>query len=72
MVNQFLHQADLIFGVGCSFSTTHFGLSMPPGTRIIHATLDSGDINKDVSVEHALVGDARLGLEALSVPSADV
>ncbi len=66
MVNRFLHKADLIFGVGCSFSTTPFGLSMPPSARIVHATLDSADINKDVSVEHALVGDARLTLEALA------
>ncbi len=65
MVHEFLHRADLIFGVGCSFTTTHFGLSMPPGARIVHATLDPADINKDVRVEHALVGDARLVLEAL-------
>ena len=65
MVHEFLHRADLIFGVGCSFTTTDFGLSMPPGARIVHATLDPADINKDVRVEHALVGDARLVLEAL-------
>lgn len=65
MVNEFLADADLIFGVGCSFSTTIFGVSMPSGARIIHATLDASDVNRDVPVEHALVGDARLVLEAL-------
>ena len=38
---------------------------MPKGTPIIHATLDPADINKDVACEHALVGDAKLTLEAL-------
>ena len=65
MVHEFLNQADLIFGVGCSFTTTPFGLSMPSSAKVVHATLDSADINKDVAVEHGLVGDARLVLEAL-------
>jgi len=64
-VHTFLHQADLIFGIGCSFSRTSFGVAMPEGKSIIHATLDSADINKDVTVEHALVGDADLILKAL-------
>ena len=32
----------------------------------MHATLDSADINKDVEVEHALLGDAKLILEAVT------
>jgi acetolactate synthase-1/2/3 large subunit len=64
-VHQFLNNADLIFGIGCSFSITSFGVKMPKGKRFLHATLDPADINKDVPVEHALVGDARLVLEAL-------
>ena len=38
---------------------------MPEGKSFIHATLDPADINKDVPVEHALVGDADLTLKAL-------
>jgi len=64
-VHHFLHQADVIFGIGCSFSITNFGVRMPKGKTIVHATLDPADINKDVEVEYALVGDARLTLEAL-------
>jgi len=64
-VHHFLHNADVIFGIGCSFSITSFGVRIPKGKTIIHATLDSADINKDVPVDHALVGDARLTLEAL-------
>jgi acetolactate synthase-1/2/3 large subunit len=64
-VHHFLQAADLIFGIGCSFSITSFGVKIPKGKRILHATLDPADINKDVPVEHGLVGDARLILEAL-------
>ena len=64
-VHDFLHAADLIFGIGCSFTTTTFGVAMPPGKRIIHATLDPLDLNKNVEAEGALLGDARLILQAL-------
>lgn len=64
-VYHFLHNADVIFGIGCSFSTTNFGVKMPKGKTYIHATLDPLDINKDVASEYALIGDARLILEAL-------
>ncbi|MBL6951028.1 MAG: thiamine pyrophosphate-requiring protein [Alphaproteobacteria bacterium] len=64
-VHQFLHAADLIFGVGCSFTETSFGIAMPKGKRFIHATLDPVDLNKDVEVEVGLLGDASLTLDAL-------
>jgi len=64
-LHTFLHDADLIFGIGCSFSITNYGVAMPKGARIVHATLDPADINKDVRAERALVGDAGLTLDAL-------
>ncbi|MEZ4862925.1 MAG: thiamine pyrophosphate-requiring protein [Caldilineaceae bacterium] len=64
-VHEFLNNADVILGIGCSFSATNFGVKMPKGKTIIQATLDPADINKDVPVAHALVGDAKLTLEAL-------
>jgi acetolactate synthase-1/2/3 large subunit len=64
-LHHFLKNADLIFGIGCSFATTNYGVAMPKGTRIAHATLDPTDINKDVPAELALVGDAGLTLRAL-------
>jgi len=64
-LHHFLNQADLIFGIGCSFSITNYGVNMPKGKRIIHATLDPADINKDIACELALVGDAGLTLDAL-------
>ena len=64
-VADFLNNADVIFGIGCSFSFTNFGVRMPAGKTIIHATLDPADVNKDVVSQHALIGDADLTLRAL-------
>jgi thiamine pyrophosphate-dependent acetolactate synthase large subunit-like protein len=64
-LHHFLQNADLIFGIGCSFTSTPFGVAMPKGKRIIHATLDATDINKDVPATLALVGDAKLALAGL-------
>jgi thiamine pyrophosphate-dependent acetolactate synthase large subunit-like protein len=64
-LHHFLTNADLIFGIGCSFATTNYGVAMPKGKRIAHATLDPADINKDLRAELALVGDAGLTLDAL-------
>jgi len=60
-----LNAADVIFGIGCSFSATPFGVAMPSGKTVIHATLDPADLNKNVPVTHALIGDAKLTLQAL-------
>ncbi len=64
-VHQFLHASDVIFGVGCSFTETSFGIAMPKGKRFLHATLDPVDMNKDVEAEVGLLGDAALTLDAL-------
>ena len=64
-VHDFLQNSDVIFGIGCSFAITNYGVSMPSGKVIIHATLDPADLNKDVSAEYALIGDAKLTLQAL-------
>jgi acetolactate synthase-1/2/3 large subunit len=64
-VHHFLQKTDLILGIGCSFTRTGFGVTIPEGKRVIHATLDPADINKDVPVDMALVGDAGLILDGL-------
>jgi thiamine pyrophosphate-dependent acetolactate synthase large subunit-like protein len=64
-VHQFLRDADVIFGIGCSFATTNYGVAMPPGKVLIHATLDPADVNKDVEADHVLLGDAGATLEAV-------
>ena len=65
-VKAFLNEADVILGVGCSFALTGFGVPMPRGRTIIHATLDPMDLNKDVPAQHGLIGDAKLTLAALA------
>ncbi len=64
-VRHFLDQADLILGIGCSFSQTAFGVSMPAGKTLIHNTLDETDLNKTYPTRYALLGDARLTLSML-------
>ena len=65
-VIDFLWDCDVLFGVGCSFGATPFGVPFPSDKTVIHATLDPGDLNKDLPVRHALVGDAKLTLAMLS------
>jgi acetolactate synthase-1/2/3 large subunit len=64
-LHRFLHDADLILGIGCSFTSSSFAVPIPKGKTIVHATLDPADLHKDVPVDHALVGDAGLTLNAL-------
>src|SRR5579859_618281 len=71
-VKRFLAEADVILGVGCSFALTAFGVAMPPGKTIIHATLDPMDLNKDIPAQYGLIGDAKLTLAALSAAMASL
>ena len=71
-VTAWLKEADVILGIGCSFALTGFGVQMPRGKTIIHATLDPMDLNKDVVVQYGLIGDARLTLEALRAAMANL
>jgi len=64
-VHDFLQRSDVILGIGCSFAVTNYGVAMPAGKTIIHATLDPADINKDIPADHVLLGDAGLILEGL-------
>ena len=64
-IPHFLRASDLIFGIGCSFTETGFGIGMPKDKDIIHATLDPADINRSLRSKFGLVGDARLTLKML-------
>jgi acetolactate synthase-1/2/3 large subunit len=65
MFVDFMAKADVVLAVGSSLTRTPFGPSVPPGKTIIHSTNDAGDINKEYRVDHAIVGDAALVLDAL-------
>jgi len=64
-VHHFVQNADLIIGIGCSFTETNFGIKFPRGKAVVHATLDPTHLNKDVVSAVGLVGDAKLTLAAL-------
>ena len=64
-VHHVLQQADVILGIGCSFTTSNFAVPIPKGKIVVHATLDPSDLNKNVVAQHALIGDADLTLHAL-------
>jgi thiamine pyrophosphate-dependent acetolactate synthase large subunit-like protein len=64
-VRHFLDSADVIFGVGCSFSESSFAIKMPKGKTFVHSTSDANDLNKSVRSQVGLAGDAQLTLRAL-------
>ena len=64
-VVHFLGKADVVFGIGTSFTRHGMTINIPPGQVIIQATNDPGDINKDYTVDYPIVGDARLVLGQL-------
>lgn len=62
----FLGQADLVFGIGASFHRHFTALQVPAGKKIIQtACIDEFDINREYSVDHAVIGDAKLVLQQL-------
>lgn len=63
-VHHFLQKSDVIFGIGCSFATTNYGIKFPPGKTMIHATADPADLNQYIAADQALIGDAALTLDA--------
>ena len=65
MVPQYLDKADVIFGIGCSFTESSFAVKIPTGKTIIHATLDPKHLNKDVVTQVGMIGDAGLVLDAV-------
>jgi acetolactate synthase-1/2/3 large subunit len=65
MFTEFMAKADLVLAVGSSLTKTPFGPGVPADKTIIHSTNDAGDINKEYRADLAVVGDARLVLDAL-------
>ena len=67
-LDHFLRRADVILGIGASFTRTPYGIPWQrylKGQTVIHGTVDTSDLNKDVCADLALVGDARLTLAML-------
>jgi len=65
MVMHFLKKADLVFAIGSSCTKEGFTTPIPDDKVVIQSTVDERDINKDYSLEHAVIGDAKLVLRQL-------
>ena len=64
-VSHFLQKADVVFGIGTSFTRTNYGKTLPPGKVMVHSTNDPTDLNKDYKADYGIIGDAKLVLRAL-------
>ncbi len=64
-VHRFLMRADLVCGVGCSFTKTNFAVPIPSVKRLVHITNDEDAINKDYRCDVPVLGDAQLALRQL-------
>ena len=58
-------ESDLVLGIGTSLSLNGYTQRVPTGKIVLHNTTAPGDINKDTPCDVALLGDARLTLEAM-------
>ena len=61
-IYNFLLKADVVFGIGCSFTRHAHATTIPPEKVMIHSTNDPRDINKDYTVDYPIIGDSRLVL----------
>jgi acetolactate synthase I/II/III large subunit len=66
---QYVREADVVLGIGCSFTRHGMAMSIPAGKTLIHATNDERDLNKSYAADYPLLGDARLVLRSSSRPS---
>ena len=66
MVDHFLRRADVILAVGSSLTRWWMAAPIPDGCRLIQCTIDDRDLAKDYSIEHAVLGDAKIVLDAIA------
>ena len=66
-VAHYLNLSDLILAIGSSPSPGRFSHDIPDPAKktIIHCNIDELHINKMYPTAHAVIGDARLTLQAL-------
>jgi thiamine pyrophosphate-dependent acetolactate synthase large subunit-like protein len=62
---KWLKEADLIFAVGTSLTTTPYGQRFAEDTFLIHSVNVVDEINKDTVCDIGLAGDAKLTLEMM-------
>ena len=63
--SQWLRDSDVLFAVGASLTTSPYAQRVAPGKFLIHSVIDQDEINKDTAADIALIGDAKLTLQAI-------
>ena len=71
-VYHFLDKADVVFGIGTSFTKHGMTTPIPSGKVMIHATNDPIDIGKNYDVDHPIIGDAKLVLRQFNEACRDL
>lgn len=64
--DHFLRKADVIFAIGSSLTKWWMFAPLPGDRAIIQSTIDELDLNRDYPIEHAVLGDAKLVLAAMT------
>lgn len=64
-VHHFLKEADLVLGVGTSFTKHNMAVTIPGQKTFIHVSIDERDFNKSYPTDYPLLGDAQLVLKQL-------
>ena len=62
---QWLKEADVIFAVGASLTTSPYAQRVRPDKTLIHNVVDIDEVNKDTHADIPLVGDTKLTLETM-------
>ena len=65
MVDYFRKKADLILGIGTSFTISTFNAPMPQGTPLAMVNISAEDFNKDYPVSLGAIGDAKVVLRQI-------
>ncbi|MGH8640429.1 MAG: thiamine pyrophosphate-binding protein, partial [Burkholderiales bacterium] len=65
--DHFLRKCDLLFGIGTSLFPGRFSHAIPDADKksIVQCNIDILDLNRSYETKHAVVGDAKLTLQAL-------
>jgi acetolactate synthase-1/2/3 large subunit len=63
----FLRKADVLFSIGSSLFPNRFSHAIPDADKktIVQCTVDTLDVNRSYETRHAVIGDAKLTLQAL-------
>jgi acetolactate synthase-1/2/3 large subunit len=67
LAEHYLRGCDVLFAIGSSLFPNRFSHAIPDpaGKTIVQCTVDTLDINRSYETRHAVIGDAKLTLQAL-------